>query len=55
LRLTEKTPLVGLHGMVDSEGIVSLGAILVDTISPICQISSFKVDQSMYQGLSETE
>lgn len=51
--LTNETPLVGFHGMVDKFGIVSLGPILLDTIDPICQKPYKKVDMRMYKGMDD--
>lgn len=36
IRLTEATSLVGFTGVVDSEGIRSLGLLLLDTLEPEC-------------------
>ena len=35
--LPKETPLVGLHGLVTEESIMSLGLILLDTMDPACQ------------------
>lgn len=36
IRLPEQTPLVGLHGLADGQGLMSLGLIMVDTQDHNC-------------------
>ena len=55
IRLPEETPLVGLHGMVNENGIVSLGLILLDTLDSVCQTPIDNSDMSMYTGLNDFE
>ena len=55
LELTEETPLVGFHGMVDEFGILSLAPILLDTLESICQEPLDHSDMSMYQGMDAFE
>ena len=55
IRLPDETPLVGLHGMVNENGIVSLGLILLDTLDSVCQTPIDNSDMSMYTGLNDFE
>ena len=52
-RLTNKTPLVGLHGEVKGDILVSLGLIFVETQDKKCQIPLEQSEMEMYEGLDE--
>lgn len=55
LRITDDAPLVGFHGMADSQGLYALGAIFVDTFSTECQYFRSDGGFSMYSGMSDFE
>jgi len=51
LLLPEETPLVGFHGTSQGSFLTSLGLILVDTASPICQQRARYPDAVLLEGI----
>ena len=55
MTVPQEVPLVGFHGRVNEFGLVSLGLIMLDTISSKCLHSSSSFDMSLIQGNTAQE
>ena len=53
--MSELTPLVGFHGHTDGVGLLGLGLILVDAVSPICQESKTTYNLSQLGDMSAAQ